>query len=268
MQPAKPERAPIPPPEAELTAVERTIFVKQNQTKETGIVLNYEPRTMTVNTLISSNLPSLYNKTFSEFELNKNPTPFDGERVVENPDTIPEEGTIIVDNEDPGFSTEGKKQRSLLKKILPNFLGNDDDEKYSGLRFWEDSGTWKATINANYYGNIIRSAHFTSSGDGKLKASWQTEITENGHYDVYCYVSKVHTPWRRRGQNEKKEGNYHYFIHNDDGVEEATVDLNNAVEGWHFLGSYYFSKGKTKIELSNKTEERFVIADAVKWVKQ
>ena len=253
--------------EAELTAVERNIFVKQNQTKETGIVLNYEPRTMTVNTMISSNLPSLYNKTFQEFELKKNVKPFDGERVVENPDTLPEAGTIIVDNEDAGFSVEGKKQRSLLKKMLPNLLGGDDDEKYSGLRFWEKSNTWKATINANYYGTIIRSAHFTSSGDGTLKASWQTEITENGHYDIYCHVSKVHSPWRRR-KKKQKEGSYHYFIYHDDGVEEATVDLNAATEGWHFLGSYYFSKGDAKIELSNETEEKFVIADAVKWVKR
>lgn len=254
--------------EEEDSSVERRIFVGGNQTKEIGVVLNYEPRTMTVNTMISSNLPSTYDENFSDFELNKHAKPFEGERVVETPAAAARPGIIIVDNEDPGFKAEGKKERSLLKKIVPRLLEKEDEDKYSGLRFWESTHRWKATINANYYGEIIRSAHFTSSGDGNLKASWETEIAEKGYYDIYCYISKVQSPWRRRQEEKKSEGRYHYYIDHDDGVEEATVDLGSASEGWHFLGSYYFSRGQARIELSNETEERFVIADAVKWIKQ
>ncbi|NIA32100.1 MAG: hypothetical protein GWP06_19600 [Actinobacteria bacterium] len=39
-------------------------------------------------------------------------------------------------------------------------------------------------------------------------------------------------------------------------------------EGWTFLGTFYMSAGDAKIELTNKSNGRTVIADAVKWVKR
>ena len=49
--------------------------------------------------------------------------------------------------------------------------------------------------------------------------------------------------------------------------EEVEWSIDSA-EGWNYLGSYYFSAGKNKIELSNKSKGRIVVADAVKWVKK
>jgi len=38
--------------------------------------------------------------------------------------------------------------------------------------------------------------------------------------------------------------------------------------GWNLLGSYYFSQGKAKIEITDKTNGNLIVADAVKWVKE
>ena len=64
----------------------------------------------------------------------------------------------------------------------------------------------------------------------------------------------------RRGGEDK--GNYHFIIHSDDGEEEAALDVQSAETGWIHLGSYSFSSDTAKIELTNKTQQRMVVADA------
>ena len=49
--------------------------------------------------------------------------------------------------------------------------------------------------------------------------------------------------------------------------DEVSVDFVKAEMGWNLLGSYYFSQGKAKVEITDKTNGNLVVADAVKWVK-
>jgi hypothetical protein len=59
----------------------------------------------------------------------------------------------------------------------------------------------------------------------------------------------------------------HYKIYYDEGVEEITVDFGNAEPGWNNLGRYYISHDSAKVEMTNKSTGRIVLADAIKWVK-
>ena len=68
----------------------------------------------------------------------------------------------------------------------------------------------------------------------------------------------------RRSQNI----DYHYQISHDDGMEEVAFEDEEAGDGWNYLGTFYFSEGSAKVELTNKSEGRLLIADAVKWVKR
>ena len=72
---------------------------------------------------------------------------------------------------------------------------------------------------------------------------------------------------RMRGQDRPEE-QYRFFIHHDDGVDEAILNLTRAEIGWNLLGTYYLSPGPAKVELTNESEGAIVLADAVKWVKQ
>lgn len=62
-------------------------------------------------------------------------------------------------------------------------------------------------------------------------------------------------------------GDYNYRIHHDGGVEQIAFSVDGAPPGWNFIGSWFFSEGVAKIVLTNETTARFVLADAVKWVK-
>jgi predicted RNA-binding protein Jag len=68
-------------------------------------------------------------------------------------------------------------------------------------------------------------------------------------------------------QQEPAAGPYQLTIYHDDGEDEITIDVDKAEEGWNLLGNFYLSPGKAKVSLSNETEGKLVIADAVKWVK-
>ncbi|MBN1163042.1 MAG: hypothetical protein JXB45_00550 [Candidatus Krumholzibacteriota bacterium] len=252
--------------EAEEENFEKLVYLGAGENKELGFVLDFQPGSVSINTLVSKNIPSVISTNFSEFELNKKALPFDGERIREDPVRLLEPGDIVVDNEDAGFEFKKASSRSLLKRLLPKFSPSRD-QKYVGLTFWSSTGTWLPTTNSKFYGKYARSAHYTSKGKGDRKAAWNAEIRESGYYDVYCYVSKIRSPWGRRNQ-ESDFGHNSFIIYHDDGTEETDLDLNTAEDGWNYLGSFYISEGTARIEITNQTQARFVIADAIKWVKR
>ncbi len=243
------------------------IFLDGGETREIGLVLDFQPGMAQINTLVSKNIPSVIEMTFEDFELDGKAVPFAGERTVDQPVRLLERGETIVDNEDPGFVPQQKEARSLLKRLMPGRQPNDD-EKYHGMAFWRDAAKWIPTTNSKFFGRYVRSAHYTNAGSGDRKTAFNAKLTESGFYDIYYYVSKIAPPWRHPGE-EQEFGSNHFLIHHDDGMEETEIDLNGATEGWNFLGSYYLTAGETVVEMTNKSGEgRFVTADAVKWVKR
>lgn len=209
---------------------------------------------------------------FEDFELKRNVDPFDGERLLDRPPILVDPNEIIVDNEDPGFRVYNPVSRSPLKKLLR--ITHEEDEKYVGIRFWRPSRLWRATTNSDYYGGYVKSAHFVRSGTGDKKVMWQAVLPQIGNYDVYCYNTRMRNPMRRGrgggppGQRQEggRSGQYHFIVHHDDGIDETILDLKNAENGWNFLGTYYISSDTARVELTNESEERIVLADAIKWV--
>ncbi len=246
--------------------LERLVYFAAGETKEIGAVLDYQPGSVEINTLVSMNIPSNISRTFEEFELEKRAVPFDGERVLDAPVRLIEPGETVTDDEDPGFTFAKGSPKSLLKRMIPSLVPKPDiNDRYVG---WTSTGTWLATTDSKFYGRYIRSAHFTSHGDGKRKAAWTAELAESGNYDIYFHVGKVRSPFRGRRDRDSDLGSNTLFIHHDDGIEETVLDLNTAEDGWNFIGSFYISKGTAKVEINNKSKARYVVADAIKWVKR
>jgi hypothetical protein len=72
-------------------------------------------------------------------------------------------------------------------------------------------------------------------------------------------------PMRRffRGPGKKFFVIFHQY-----GQEEVEIDLEDAEPGWTLIGSFTLDAGPNKIELTDKNEAGYVVADAVKWVKK
>ncbi len=242
--------------------INKLVYLEPHQTKEVSYMLDADPRMVMINTLTSKNIPQLIMEGFREIEEDPRATPFEGEVVVEDPVTKEGRGETIVDNEDPGFEVDVTDDISLLEKWIIKDTG--EGSKYSGLNFWRPPSNWTAVTNSDFFGEYIRSAYYTKSGDGSLNARWHVPVKETGYYDLYYHLHKPHM-LRRRGGEES--GEYLFTVHSDDGAEEVSLETRSAEEGWNHLGSFYFSPDTALIELSNKSKLKVLFADAVKIIK-
>jgi len=250
------------------TVPPKLISLKAGESKELGFVLDSQPRALLINTLLSQNLPIVITQMFEDFELDKKAALFEGEKLLAEPPVLIEPGTIIVDNEDPGFEIVDVVNESPLKKLLR--IKSKKKEKYVGIRSWRTPTNWSATTDAKFYGKYVKSGLYIKPGEGDKKVIWTTPLSERGNYDIYCHYPKIRNRWNRN-KGSGNEGEYIYRIYHADGVDEALLDKKNAEQGWNFLGTYYLESDTAKVELTNKaTSEKIqkIYADAIKWVKK
>jgi hypothetical protein len=198
---------------------------------------------------------------FSKIEENKSGVAFEGERIVNN-DLLNQnsENEIIVDNEDPGFSVIEPATQGLLFKLL--MKSTKSKQKYSGFS-WRTPINWTLTTNDAFYGKYVKSAEFVRAGTGDHKAIWKVRVKEASFYDVYYYINQEKFKRWSRG----KPGQYQFVISHNNETDEPLLSLRNSEPGWNNLGSYYFSADTAVIELTNKSDGRIVVADAIKLVK-
>ncbi|MTI33198.1 hypothetical protein [Xanthovirga aplysinae] len=242
----------------------RLSVIKQGETKQLGIVLDEKPNEITINTLISRNIPSEINMSLGTLKKRKGGALFDGERIVEN-HKASEQYEVIVDNEDPGFTTFSPIQPTYLRAFLDS--RNPSDKKYYG-KWFRSYSKWLPTTGSDFYGSTIRSAHFTRAGSGEKTTTWAPELTEEGFYDIYVYMRGKNQNQFRGNGGDNRQFNYHYIINHADGRDDIKYNISNAEPGWNYLGSYYFNQTGGNVMLTDECEFRTVYADAVKWVKQ
>ena len=249
---------------------ERFYQIKAGGAKQIGIVLDSQPRSINIDTFISQNLPAVLERRFENIERKENVAAFEDERKIDMATTLTEPGSVIIDNEDPGFEIRSNVTEGYLKKFFNS--SNSTEDEYVGIHFWNLPKRWKATTTGDYYGKFRHSAHFIRSGEGSNSVVWNAELPSSGRYAVYYYVSKGDSPMMRPpgrgGERENPLEDFNFVIHHDDGVDEVELDVTSATEGWNELGTYYFSKGPAKVELSDRSKGRYVYADAVKWTAQ
>ena len=257
-------------------------------TKDIQISLFDQPRMMTVNTLISANIPS----TFSTFlrsaqEIDRTDVE-EYERISDKELTLSIPGEFVVDNEDPGFHYESKSYDSKLKQ----FIDARKDEK-NEIFYSQVSGRnpmkWTPVAHSGFYGESVRSALLTRGGEGGNIARWTTVLPAAGFYDVYVYIptsAMLGRPQRGRsgggggqgGRNPGQRGRgprfadegyvYQYNISSNEGSEDVEYTLRSPEEGWNKIGAFHFPGDTATIELTDKTNGRRVFADAVKWVRK
>ncbi len=272
----------------EAADISKIVEIGAGQAKKVGIILDAQPRAMLINTLFSKNIPGERNMPIDEIKKLKIKS-FDF-REEEIPVPLPVKkvpGVIIVDNEDPGFDAGNNQVQPPLKKILGIKAGRS--EGYQQIYGYWAPDYWQASVQSAYYGDYILSSVFTRGGTGDRKVTWSAKIDEPGYYDVYCYIGKLITGRvtvgeQRGGQGGGQSGqegqggpmvvneesfykDMHYKIYHDEGVEEITVDFENAEGGWNKLGQYYLSPDTVKVELTNQSAGKIVLGDAIKWVK-
>lgn len=248
--------------------IEKTILVEGKISKKITYLFNQEPRSMTVNTFASHNIPSSISQQFGKIELDEKMQGKEGEELVAYTEgTEPNE--IILDNEDAGFKVSKPRSSSLIQRIfIPSDgseTGNNQELKYKGMAFWNPPVEWTLTTSEQFYGKQIRSAYYLKGGTGDRKATWNVPIKAPGYYKLSAYIPKIRGGFNR---DEKIDEEYHFNIFNDNGQDHQTINMKDNDGGWTEIGSYHFSPDTIKIELTNLSKARIIFADAIKLIKE
>ena len=259
--------------------ITKIVFLKPNEAKRIGIILDAEPRAMIINTLFAKNIPGEINLPVNDITKAKGDIKeFSGEETLASMPPYSDPSEIIVDNEDEGFISSKQITSSPLKKLLG--ISNDKGKTYMKISMWNTPDYWQPVVLTTYWGKYIRSAVYTRAGTGDKKITWATIIKVPGYYDIYSFVGKTvdrtsvkngtGSSGDSNGENEKDNTykDMHYRIYNDQGIEDVTLDYESAEGGWNNLGRFWLRADTSKVELTNKSAGRIVIGDAIKWVKQ
>ena len=267
----------------------RALYIPALTTIQIGIVTDEPPAQMTVDTFVSQNIPASLNVPFQGQREVKEEKSFEGEllKSYDPSDFIPEDETI-VDNEDAGFEIQSTAKQNWLSRTLQNLFGDEDNTAgFSRVNIYNPPVFWTASTNQNYYGQFVRSAYIKKSGEGEDRVVWNVELKETGDYDIYFYNSISGRMGRgmmemrmvaaqSRGSNQqgrmrrfsRSPGKKFFLISHQYGTEEIEIDLEDTESGWALIGSFQLEAGPNKVELTDKNEAGYVLADAVKWVKK
>ena len=261
--------------------MEKTVLIAGKVSKKITFLFNREPRSMTVNTFASHNIPSSISQQFGKMEIDEKLQGTEGEEVIAYNEGA-EPGEIILDNEDGGFVVSEPKSNSMIqrifkpadelspvsgnvKKSLMGVFKNKKELRYKGINFWTPPVEWTLTTNEQFYGKQIRSAYYLKGGTGDRKATWNVPLAAPGYYKLYAYIPKMRMGFNR---DEKVEEEYNFNIFHDDGEDHQVVNMTDSESGWMEIGSYHFSPDTVKIELTNLSKAKTIFADAVKLVKE
>ncbi|MBL7110484.1 MAG: ABC transporter permease subunit [Bacteroidales bacterium] len=262
-------------------------------TKDIQIVLFEQPRMMTVNTLVSGNIPSTFSAFLRSAESVRATNTEEYERISDRDLTLQLPGEFLVDNEDPGFHYVSVSNESKLKRYIDSRKTQSSEIFYEQINPYWTPVRWTPYAHSSFYGESVRSALATRSGEGDNVANWTTVLPAAGFYDVYVYIPMSAMFGRPEGrrrdgdQGGNQQGGpgsgggrgmgpsfadagtvYNYTISSNEGVEEIEFPLRNIEDGWNKVGAFHFPADTAKIELSNKTNGKRVFADAVKWVRR
>lgn len=247
--------------------IEKTIVIGARESKRLTFLLNREPRSMTINTYASHNLPSTISQRFEKIDLDPKGDGSNKEEVIPYTEGA-ELNEIILDTEDKGFRLEQPVSKSFIKRMFTKEV-KEDDFKYKGQNMWNPAVDWTLITNEQFYGKQIRSAYYCKAGAGERKAIWSVPIKEGGYYKVYAYIPKLQTMrWGDRGN--QPEDTYNFNVIHDDGTDHPVLKPDNRGSTWVEVGSYHFSSDSARIELTNNSESKksSIYADAVKLIKE
>ena len=266
----------------------RVFYVPAGTVKQVGFVLDQAAVMTIIDTTMSQNLPASFTLPFSAQRAAPGVRPFEGETAGPYvPPAWGADGEYVVDNEDPGFKRPDAGRANWLRRSLQKaFVIEEAGAGATGVpMIMNPPDSWQPIILQSFFGGFVRSAYMKKSGAGASKVAWEADLEQSGDYDIYFYhegfggrMGRGGMPGQggatqrgaQPGQGPQAErmnpGKKYFLVSFEGGSEEVVVDIRNAPSGWNLIGNFRLAAGLNKVELTDKSEGRYVLADAVKWV--
>jgi hypothetical protein len=183
--------------------------------------------------------------------------PFEGTREV---DWVPEDAEfIIVDDLDEGFAVIEGDDRSGVR------LGGRgaDVETDQGLPIYDFGrfpSRWARSEIGSGWGRYRHTVALVRSGKGSHRAAFTARLPHSGSWEL-----EIHLPFKQR-YARGRWGTWELEVEDSSGRHEVTFAAAGGTMGWNAVQTLELADGEVTVELSNRTDGRLVIADAIRWI--
>ena len=187
---------------------------------------------------------------------------------------------IVVDDLDPGFSVPTPEDSSAT-------VGNYDIDE--GLPVYQRldpvlESHWSRQELPTSWGRYRHTVVRVTGGDGDRAATFLAILPEAGRWrlDYHLpdlaarYTARARSPFQLTANVEFGEGvdrgtqlgNYDMNLVSGDTRQAVEFDASAAEPGWTTLGRFDLDAGEVSLVVTNRTDGRTVVADAVRWVPE
>ena len=246
----------------------QAVLLPAGEAREYRYLTEPEVSFIKIYTNVSGNLPAGFSFKFYSSERMTTQDTSTGAFPIAPEALLPPAGTIIVDNEDEGFTINEGKQRHRLKDLFRK----EEKEHYREFMAWQAPTEWSYSLMEFCYGDAILSGVFKAKGDGAASVTWEADIPEEGYYEFSVWnpseIGKSMMFSDEKGQYHHPNRDQHYFVRY--GEEEEKVVAQEMAEepsGWMDLGHFLLPAGKVTVTLTDETNGLYVQADAIKFTR-
>ena len=244
----------------------QAVLLPAGEAREYRYLTEPEVSFIEIYTNVSGNLPAGFSFKFYGQERETTQDTSTGVFPIDPAVLLPPAGTIIVDNEDEGFTINEGKRRHRLKDLFRK----GEEERYRKFTPWESPTEWSHSLVAYCYGDAILSGVFKAKGNGSASVTWEADIPEEGYYEFSVWnpseIGKSMMFRDEKGQFHGPNRDQHYFVRYGEEEEEVVVpEMGDEESGWMDLGHFLLPAGKVTVTLTDETNGLYVQADAIKF---
>ncbi len=171
----------------------------------------------------------------------------------------PDPSVVVVDDLDDGFRVVAIGERSGVRLGARAVVG-EADRGLPRVEAGRPPGEWSRATAASAWGRYRHTVAWRRGGDGETAAEFAAEIPEAGEWEL-----ELHLPDRRRFRFVREWGVWTVEVDDGTGTREVELDAGVAGRGWSAVGTFELPAGEVVVRLSDDTESRVVVADAVRW---
>ncbi|MCC6201435.1 MAG: hypothetical protein IT494_00345 [Gammaproteobacteria bacterium] len=175
--------------------------------------------------------------------------------------TPPDEG-IVVDDLDPGFAIvrDAAATGTRLGGVLATNSG-DIDQGLPRVPERQVPNNWSRADAPNGWGKYRHTVALQRPGDGATRATFTTTLPRAGRWRL-----ELHLPNLVFTSGIAAWGRWTLHLTAGDTKHQVAFDTAGGVAGWNEIGEYELPPGEVTLALSDSTEGRLIVADAIRWL--
>jgi hypothetical protein len=236
----------------------KPIRIPGHSAVEFGVVTSKPPVSVHLAPYLSLNREGFNVKILNRQEIpTRKVEPFNGVREVawdkgdDNriiADDLDADFTVIKDEKNDTMRLAGRSVKTGMDQGLPLVIGPILPSQ------------WSRRVALTSWGRYRHTTAYIRAGSGKNRAVMPVTIPRAGTWEL-----EIHIPWLQMVTTGEQRGTWNLEIVTDNGRESVKYNAKAGDIGWNLVGEFKLPAGKVRVEFSDKTDGKAVLADAIAW---